>query len=57
MIMDIEEAKKIIKSNYPDERYTMLREALDWLIEEAEAFDKVKTEVDNFKSDIEKLKT
>jgi predicted DNA-binding protein len=34
--MDIEKSKEIIKSNYPPENYTMLREALDWLLEEVE---------------------
>jgi hypothetical protein len=34
--MDIKLAKEAIKSNYPPENYTILREALDWLIERAE---------------------
>lgn len=32
----LEKAKKAIKNNYPDERYSELRDALDYVISEAE---------------------
>ncbi|MEK3726795.1 MULTISPECIES: hypothetical protein [unclassified Lysinibacillus] len=44
--MDIKQAKEIIKYNYPPEKYTMLREALDWLLKEAETLNKIKVEAE-----------
>lgn len=37
--MNYKQASKIVKNNYPPENYTLLRESLDWLIEQAERAD------------------
>lgn len=42
--MDYKEAIEIIKSNYPSERYTLLREALDLAIESMQAITKLNEE-------------
>lgn len=34
--MNLNEAREVIKSNYPPVNYSMLREALDWLLVQAE---------------------
>lgn len=49
--MDIEQAKEIVKNNYPPENYTMLREALDWLIKEAEMLQKIRNEAEELYSE------
>jgi hypothetical protein len=35
-MMDLKQAREAIKANYPPENYTILIEALDWLLEQAE---------------------
>lgn len=39
--MDVKQAREIIKNNYPPENYTMLRETLDWLLEQAEKVERL----------------
>ncbi|KYC94382.1 hypothetical protein B4102_3603 [Heyndrickxia sporothermodurans] len=34
--MNIIQAREVIKNNYPPENYSMLRETLNWLLEQAE---------------------
>jgi iron-sulfur cluster repair protein YtfE (RIC family) len=41
--MDLKQAREAVKANYPPENYTILRESLDWLIEQAEKLEKIKT--------------
>ena len=36
MMSRLEEAKRAIRNNYPDERYSMRRDALDYVVSESE---------------------
>ena len=42
----LEEVKEIIKHNYPPVNYSLLRDALDWLIEQAERVEELEAEID-----------
>jgi hypothetical protein len=45
--MNCKKASEIIKSNYPPENYTILREALDWLLEQAKRVERYEMMYDN----------
>lgn len=52
--MDINQAQEIIKKNYPSENCAMLREALNWLINEAVTLGKIRVEAEDlYKEEID----
>jgi len=55
-MLGTEECKRIVKSNWPDQRYTMLREALKELIKASEERDTLKARVDELEKENDKLK-